>query len=440
MKSYKEYQNTEYDWLPEVPQHWKKRSIRTITKPSDARNGNRDDLELLSVYREYGVIKKASREDNHNVESLNLSNYKYVGKDFLVMNKMKMWQGSLGVSNYEGIVSPAYIVCQFSIDANYRYLHYLLRSAPFKTQYNRISYGIRVGQWDMRYSDFKNINLYIPPRDEQDHIVDFLDSKISRINKFIVEKKREIELLKEQIEHLCFSESSIAQTVINWDNAFDNSWKRIKAKRLFDEVNIKNCQNEELLAVTQDRGVVYKKDCAQNYVSPSGSLDGLKLVRKDDFVISLRSFQGGIEFSFLSGIVSPAYNVFCLKPNFNTDELKTYYRFLFKSKPFIQLLKTLGGGIRDGKNISFSDFSQFYMPIPPEKQLRIINELSKWLDVLQKQKMHLFNLMNEYKASLISEVVSGKVDVRDIKMDAFLEMETMDEIDVEVESEEPEDN
>ena len=178
MKAYKEYQNTEYDWLPEVPHHWEKRSIRTITKPSDARNGNRDDLELLSVYREYGVIKKASRADNHNVESLNLSNYKYVGKDFLVMNKMKMWQGSLGVSNYEGIVSPAYIVCQFSIDSNYRYLHYLLRSATFKTQYNRISYGIRVGQWDMRYSDFKNINLYLPPRPEQDHIVNFLDSKI----------------------------------------------------------------------------------------------------------------------------------------------------------------------------------------------------------------------------------------------------------------------
>ncbi|HQN93010.1 MAG TPA: hypothetical protein PLQ09_02755, partial [Prolixibacteraceae bacterium] len=136
LNPYPAYQPTEYDWLPQVPKYWEKRSIRTLTKLSDERCGSRDDLELLSVYREYGVIRKASRDDNHNVESLDLSNYKYAGNDYLVMNKMKMWQGSLGVSSYKGIVSPAYIVCSFTIDANYRYFHYLLRSATFKTQYN----------------------------------------------------------------------------------------------------------------------------------------------------------------------------------------------------------------------------------------------------------------------------------------------------------------
>lgn len=436
MNPYKEYQSTEYDWLPEVPKHWDKRSIRTLTKLSDERNGNRNDLELLSVYREYGVIRKASRNDNHNVESLDLSNYKYVGIDYLVMNKMKMWQGSLGVSNYEGIVSPAYIVCHFSIDANYKYFQYLLRSAKFKTQYNRISYGIRVGQWDMRYNDFKNINLYIPPRPEQDQIVKFLDFKISKINKFIKDKKYEIELLKEQIECLCYSESDSNKTIVNWDKAFEPSWERIKAKRLFNEINLKSCPNEELLAVTQNRGVVYKKDCTQNYVSPSGSLDGLKLVNNGDFVISLRSFQGGIEYSFCRGIVSPAYNVFCLKSRFDNPELKTFFRFLFKTKPFIELLKTLGGGIRDGKNISFSDFSEFYMPIPPKEQLAEISKVSKRLDVLQKQNIQLFSLMNEYKTSLISEVVTGKVDVREVKIDAVFELETLDDTEVEIETEE----
>ena len=134
---------------------------------------------------------------------------------------------------------------------------------------------------------------------------------------------------------------------------------KIKSEASIYEINIKNCPTEELLAVTQDRGVVYKRDCIQNYVSPSGSLDGLKFVKKDDYVISLRSFQGGIEFSYLTGIVSPAYNVFCLNPNFNTDELKTFYRFLFKRKPFIQLLKSLGGGIRDGRTLVFLIFHSF---------------------------------------------------------------------------------
>ena len=76
------------------------------------------------------------------------------------------------------------------------------------------------------------------------------------------------------------------------------------------------------------------------------------------------------------------------------------------------------------------------MPIPPEKQLKIINELSKRLDVLQKQNMHSFNFMNEYKTSLMSEVVTGKVDVRDVKVDEIIEVETLDESDAEVEAEE----
>ena len=77
------------------------------------------------------------------------------------MNKMKMWQGSLGVSEFEGIVSPAYIVCKLSTEANLKYLHMLLRSSKFKTFYNRSSYGIRVGQWDMRYDDFKKLYILL---------------------------------------------------------------------------------------------------------------------------------------------------------------------------------------------------------------------------------------------------------------------------------------
>lgn len=198
LEPYENYKDTEYDWLGKVPSHWEKVTVRSITKLSNERNGNRNDLELLSVYREYGVIKKASRNDNHNVESQDLSNYKFVDKGYLVLNKMKMWQGSLGVSKYRGIVSPAYIVCKLVGELNFDYIHYLLRSPQFKTIYNRISYGVRVGQWDMRYDDFKNIKLYLPPLKEQAHIVKYLESQLSKINQFIKIKKKIIAALKEQ--------------------------------------------------------------------------------------------------------------------------------------------------------------------------------------------------------------------------------------------------
>lgn len=437
MVKYPSYQITEYDWLQTVPSHWQKKSIRGITQLSDERLGEERTLELLSVYRDYGVIKKSSRDDNHNVESLNLSNYKVVEKDYLVMNKMKMWQGSLGVSGHGGIVSPAYIVCKFKIDANYRYLHYLLRSASFKTQYNRISYGIRVGQWDMRYNDFKNINLYLPSRPEQNQIVKFLDAKISKINKFINAKKREIELLKEQIEFLCFNEFADSCKIESWNNSFDDSWKKVKAKRIFEEITVKNKQSEELLAVTQNNGVIYKKDSTKNFVSPSGSLESLKLVQKGDFVISLRSFQGGIEYSNIQGIVSPAYNVFRLKPKYNNPVLREFFKHLFKTNPFIELLRTLGGGIRDGKNISFSEFSEFYIPFPSEIHLMTIEHLSKKYEALRQQQAKLFDLMIEYQVRLINDVVAGKIDVRHITIYDTLELAEIEAIDDEVEEELP---
>lgn len=116
-----------------------------------------------------------------------------------MLNKMKMWQGSLGVSKYQGIVSPAYIVCNV-IDStiNSDYLHMLLRSTGFKTYYNQFSYGVRVGQWDMHYDDFKKLVIYLPPSGEQDHIVRYLDWQTSKINQLIIIKKKQIEVLKEK--------------------------------------------------------------------------------------------------------------------------------------------------------------------------------------------------------------------------------------------------
>ena len=240
LKPYERYKSTGYEWLKEVPSHWSKMPIRSITELSNERNGQRTDLELLSVYREYGVIIKTSRDDNHNVESTDLSNYKYVDKEYLVLNKMKMWQGSLGVSKYEGIVSPAYIVCKLIGGANNNYINYLLRSAVYKTIYNQLSYGVRVGQWDMRYDDFKNIQIFLPPKDEQDQIVRFLDSKLLKINKFIKNKKKLIELLKEKkqaiINHAVTKgldpDAKMKPSGIKWLGDVPEGWSVCKLKNI----------------------------------------------------------------------------------------------------------------------------------------------------------------------------------------------------------------
>lgn len=196
MKPYPKYKDSGLPWVGFTPAHWEAKTIRAITKTKTEKN--RPDLPLLSVYRDYGVISKDSRDDNYNRAGENLSAYKAVRPGDLVLNKMKTWQGSLGVSELAGIVSPAYITCILDQSLNRRFVHYLLRSHRYIYEYNRLSYGVRVDQWDMRYGDFKQIPLFIPSLSEQDAIVSYLDRKLEEIDRFIANKRKMIELLKEQ--------------------------------------------------------------------------------------------------------------------------------------------------------------------------------------------------------------------------------------------------
>ncbi len=143
------------------------------------------------------MIIKSSRDDNNNKAGSDLSNYKLVEPGFLVINKMKAWQGSLGVSEFRGIVSPAYITCKMNkkiIDRGY--LHHLLRSRNYINEYNRLSYGVRIDQWDMRYDDFKYVPILLPPMTEQIAIAAYLDTKIMQIDHIVTNINIQIDKLK----------------------------------------------------------------------------------------------------------------------------------------------------------------------------------------------------------------------------------------------------
>lgn len=189
-------------WVGDIPAHWLVEKVKFHLQRNEPRNPG--DKQVLSVYREYGVIPKDSRDDNHNVTSEDTSNYKYVVPGNLVINKMKAWQGSMGVSEYEGIVSPAYFIYKFTDNQIMpKYLHYLFRSC-YKDEFRRISGGIREGQWDLSPYEFSNTLLLIPPTDEQNRIVSYIDARISEIEFAITEKKQQIETIKEYKKSLIF--------------------------------------------------------------------------------------------------------------------------------------------------------------------------------------------------------------------------------------------
>ena len=199
-----------------------------------------------------------------------------------------------------------------------------------------------------------------------------------------------------------------------WIHELPMHWETIKIKRLFDERVEKGYPEEPLLAATQNMGVVPKNVYGQRTVEATKDLELLKLVRKGDFVISLRSFQGGIELAHYQGIISPAYTVMILK-GITTE----YFKHLAKSKVFIELLKQCVTGIREGQNIDYTKLKGIRIPVPPiEEQIKIAAYLDS-IDARIDARIKEISLLKKYKASISSDIVTGKIDVRGIEIPEY---------------------
>ena len=162
--------------------------LRYLLTERDTRD--RPSEQVLSVYRDKGVVPKAEQSDNFNKTPLDLRSYKLVERGDVVVNKMKAWTGSVAVSGYRGIVSGDYLVCEVTGDVHGGFLHYTLRSKRLIDQYIRRSTGIRPQQWRLYWDDFADIAVHLPSISEQRRIADFLDAETARIDALIAAKER----------------------------------------------------------------------------------------------------------------------------------------------------------------------------------------------------------------------------------------------------------
>jgi type I restriction enzyme S subunit len=408
-KKYPSYKDSEIEWLNCVPKHWDEIKVKHIFKERVEKGF--PGKPLLAATQSNGVIKKEDYETNTVTAQKDFHLLKLVKPgDFVI--SLRSFQGGIEISHEEGIISPAYTIMKPSKAINKNYFKHLYKSKYFIDGLTTFVTGIREGQ-NIDYSKFRRSHIISPPLPEQTAIANFLDKKTTEIKEFISLKEKTIELLKERAFKLAINGFEKPKEVYEWEDNFPSYWKVLKGKWLFNEVKIRNRPNEDLLAVTQNRGVLPKSMCDENFVTPDDKgLISQKFVLKESFIISLRSFQGGIEFSYYQGIVSPAYTVFVLKEEFDNEALRIFYKYFFKSKPFIELLNTIISGIRDGQNISFTDFSRLSIPIPDKATIDAIFELDNLILKEEIQTINEIELIKEYQQSLISEVVTGKVDVR----------------------------
>lgn len=213
-----------------------------------------------------------------------------------------------------------------------------------------------------------------------------------------------------------------------WLSSIPSHWKAIKIKFLFEERSEKGYPDEPLLAATQNMGVVPKEKYGLRTVEATKDLELLKLVEKDDFVISLRSFQGGIERAYYRGIISPAYTILIPK-----GISASYFKHLAKSKVFIDLLQTCVTGIREGQNIDYNLLKNVRIPVPPIEEQK---QIARYLDSINARinaRINEIELLKRYRDLIMSGIVTGENDVRDEKIPNYDEGEAEGEEAIEEE-------
>jgi len=424
LKPYAEYKESGSKWLGAIPVTWEVQNLRTLISKRVERD--RADLPLLSVAREKGVFVRslADTAENHNVIPDDLSNYKVARAGNLVINKMKAWQGSMGIAPCDGIVSPAYFVFDFRI-ANHAFGQRLLRSKPYVAHFGQASDGVRVGQWDLSIPGMREIPVLLPPPAEQAAIVRFLDWANGRLERAIRAKRKVIALLNEQkqaIIHRAVTRGldpsvPLKPSGIPWLGDIPAHWEVRRAKYLFREVDERSTDGrEELLSVSHLTGVTPR---SQKNITmfKAASYAGHKLCLPGDLVVNtMWAWMGALGVSTYSGIISPAYAVY--RPRQPNGIVGMYMDGLLRSRPYVSNIICRSTGLRASRlRLYPEEFFRLLIVQPPaEEQQRIVERIgdeTAELGIAISRLNREIDLLREYRTRLVADVVTGKLDVRE---------------------------
>lgn len=422
MERYSSYKDSGVSWIGEIPEHWEVKQLRSfLTLFTEKGHG---DAQLLSVTREQGVIErdKEDKEENHNFVPDDLSGYKYIEKGDFAINKMKAWQGSYAVSDFNGIVSPAYFTCKLK-GVNKEFFSKAIRSKayiPFFTQYSK---GIRVGQWDLNPYALKSIPFFLPSSDEQSIIVNYIEDKTSKIDAYVADKEKEIELLQELKQKTIADavtkglnpDAKMKDSGISWIGEIPEHWEEYRFATLFKEKSICNHVNEELLSVYLDRGVIrFSEDNNKRTNPTSKDLSKYQLVDIGDFVLNnQQAWRGSVGVSRYRGIISPAYFIFEMSSKLNP----LFANYLLRSTSCVAYYYICSKGIGSiQRNLDWSSLKQKKLAIPPKDEqqaiVAYIEEKCEKIDKLASELQSEIDYLKEYKQRLIADCVTGQVNVQ----------------------------
>lgn len=442
LRPYPEYKDSGVDWLGEIPAHWEVYPHRSLFTEIIERDC--PDEQMLSVTIARGVLPQSqllassSKKDSSNTDK---SNYKLVSEGDITYNKMRAWQGAIGASAYRGIISPAYIVVRLRNEVNKPwYFHYLFRTPRFTTEAERWSYGITSDQWSLRYGEFKQIYSPLPPPDEQAAIVTFLDAAEGRIRRYIRAKQKLIKLLNEQIKVLVLrattrglnDDAPVKDSGLEWLSHIPSHWEIRRNGTLFIQRNETGFPELPILEVSLRTGVRVRDFDNSKRKQVMSDRSKYKRAHEGDIAYNMmRMWQGAVGVAPVDGLISPAYVI--ARPLEGTNS--RYYEYLFRTGVYMNEVNKYSRGIVSDRNrLYWQDFKQMWSPFPPpEEQEEIVDFLDSMIDKNTRQATtkleDQISLIREYKARLIADVITGKVDVRGLAFEipeAFGEDDLLD--------------
>lgn len=414
----RELKDSGTQWVGKIPSHWDIGRIDSFytlrnTKVSDA------DFPPLSVTMK-GILPQLETAAKTNAHD----DRKLVRKGDFAINSRSDRRGSCGISEYDGSVSLINTILAPKGEMHPKYFDWLFHTVQFADEFYKWGHGIVDDLWTTNYQDMKKINIPVPTITEQKEIADYLDKQCAEIDALYADIQAEIDTLE------AYKQSVIAEAVTKgldknvpmkdsgtkWCPKIPCNWERTNPKALFKQRFDRAYNGERQLTASQEYGIVYQDEFMEmtgnRVVTVLKDFSILKHVEPEDFVISMRSFQGGLEYSEIRGCISSAYVM--LIPN-KKLVYPPFYRWFFKSSTYINAIQSTSNLIRDGQAMRYANFVQvplFIIPIDEQKKIsEYLDEKVNDIDLLLKDKQKQLEILIGYKKSIIYEYVTGKKEV-----------------------------
>jgi type I restriction enzyme S subunit len=418
-------------WLGDFPDHWNVLRIKNLFQEIDSRS-EKGSEELLSVSHYTGItLKRESleNEDDHLTNAESLVGYKLVQKGDLVINIMLAWNGSLGISPYNGITSPAYCVYRVKGDNDPEYFGYLFSTNLFKAEFRRHSTGIIDSRLRLYSDKFFGIFTVLPPKDEQDEIVQYIKAQEEKINLFIQNKQRFIELLKEQRQRIITQTATrgtnekvkLKQTGIAGLNEIPEHWEVRRLKNVSKTIS-KGTTPSTIGSETTEEGIIRFLRAENLYENKITLTPTFYIDQETDEILFRSRLETNDVLLVIAGATLGRTGIVTeeiLPANTNQavcfirpENIFPEYLLLWMQTNFITSEIWLSATQAAQPNLAMGKIATFYIVYPPiEEQKQIVSHIkteTATIDTAIAKAEREIELIREYKEAMIAEAVMGK--------------------------------